>query len=221
MHTAHQHVTQKREPPQLQIAGRLPVKLPVPIHRGGSGLRREHSAKPGRKGWATMKARIFAILGAATLAVGVVAGSGQAAYAQDPQIQYCDGGGYCLNAWNEGPYVDAYAKNHVNNNFYVRPNGAGPNATIEYTGPGGFEGMCIGDYGNTSGDARAALEPCSGSVPWGGNFMVEICDAGKFSGYSFYNTHWKGYLTPNADSNGSPFYLNSATPTCYQSAAAG
>jgi hypothetical protein len=166
-----------------------------------------------------MKARVFSILGALTLAAGIAAGTGQAAYAQGTQLQYCDSANYCLNAWNEGPYINLYAKNHVNNDFYAFPNGN--YANIEYTGPGPDAGDCIGDYGNGQYDARAALDPCA-PIPWGGNFRVDICDNGSFSGYSFYNIHWKGYLTPNSsNTNGSPFYLNSLTPTCYQSSGPG
>jgi hypothetical protein len=160
-----------------------------------------------------MKARILAILGAFTLAKGFAIGSGQAAFAVGPVAQYCDGGGYCLNAWNEGPQVNAYTETHVNNNFSAFANHDGYE-TIEYLGPGPYVHECISDYGNSSGDARAGLNQyCdSGQIAWGANFTVEGCGN---STYAFKNVHWGGYLTPNSNSDGSPFYLNSRTRTCY------
>jgi hypothetical protein len=62
-----------------------------------------------------MKARIFAILGALTLAASFGIVSAQVASAAS-LYQYCVSN-YCLNAWNEGPEVNAYAINHVNNDF--------------------------------------------------------------------------------------------------------
>ena len=171
---------------------------------------------------ASVKSRIFMVLGALTLVIGVGIGNAGVASA-DSQYQYCNNG-YCLNAWNEGPYVDAYHTNVVNNDFFVYLNLNTTWWNIKYTGPGGFQGMCIGDYGNTSGDARAALENCQGgSVPWGGNFDQVECtnSTGGFAGYAYKDIHWKGWLTPNSHSDGSPFYLNSQTPTCFTSGAAG
>jgi hypothetical protein len=162
-----------------------------------------------------MKARILAILGAVILGIGSGIVGGQAAYA-DPQAQYCNNG-YCLNAWNEGPYVNAYHTNVVNNDFSAFQNSSSGYENIEYTGPGPYQNQCIGDYGNSSTDARAGLGGfCrSGQIAWGANFQLEACNNGD-SGWAFKNVHWGGYLTPNAHSNGSPFYLNSATKTCYQ-----
>jgi hypothetical protein len=163
----------------------------------------------------TMKARILAILGAFTLAIGFGIGSGQAAYAVGPVAQYCDSGGYCMNAWNEGPYISAYTETHVNNNFSAFKNRDGYE-TIEYLGPGPYQHQCIGDYGNNPNDAHAALYGfCdSGQIAWGANFTVVGCGNNT---YAFKDVHWKGgYLTPNSNSDGSPFFLNSATPTCYR-----
>jgi hypothetical protein len=161
-----------------------------------------------------MKARTLAILGTFALAIGFGIVSGQAAYAVGPVAQYCDSGGYCMNAWNEGPYVNAYTETHVNNNFsaFANPDGY---ETIEYLGPGPHQHQCISDYGNSSTDARAGLSGyCdSGQISWGANFTVQGCGNNT---YAFKNLHWGGYLTPNSNSNGSPFYLNSATRTCYQ-----
>jgi hypothetical protein len=159
-----------------------------------------------------MKARIFAILGALTLAISFGIGSGQVASAISTQNQYCNGG-YCLNAYNEGPYVNAYHTNVVNNDFLAFANGSYEN--IEYTGPGPYQNECISDYGNNSSDARAGLSGfcASGQISWGANFVVEGCGNNT---YAFKDVRWGGYLTPNAHSNGSPFYLNSTTKTCYQ-----
>ena len=111
-----------------------------------------------------MKARILAILGAFTLAIGFGIGSGQAAYAVGPVAQYCDYGGYCMNAWNEGPYVNAYHTNVVNNDFsaFANPDGY---ETIEYLGPGPYQHQCISDYGNSSTDARAGLRAIRSALP--------------------------------------------------------
>ena len=161
-----------------------------------------------------MKARILAILGAFTLAIGFGIGSGQAAFAVGPVAQYCaTSSGGCMNAWNEGPYVNAYAATHVNNNFsaFANPDGY---ETIEYLGPGPHIHQCISDYGDSSTDARAGLSGyCdSGDISWGANFTVQGCGNNT---YAFRNVHWNGWLTPNSNSNGSPFYLNIATRTRY------
>jgi hypothetical protein len=172
-----------------------------------------------------LKARILAILGVFTLAIGFGIGSEQAAFAVGPAAQYCDGGGYCMNAWNEGPYIEAYTENHVNNNFsaFANPDGY---ETIEYLGPGPDNQECIGDYGNSESDARAGLYGfCnSGQIAWGANFYLISCGENNngITTWAFENVHWPdGYLTPNSNSDGSPFYLNSATRTCYQILGAG
>jgi hypothetical protein len=127
-----------------------------------------------------------------------------------------------LNAWNDGPYVNAYAINHVNNDFYAFKNPSSGYENIEYTGPGPHQTQCVSDYGNTSGDARAGLSgQCQNSnVSWGANFQLKACDNGD-AGDAFWNVHWQGWLTPNSHSNGSPFYLNSKTKTCYKVSGAG
>jgi hypothetical protein len=161
-----------------------------------------------------MKARILAACGALISAVGFGVGSGGPAYAQSGYNQYCNNG-YCLNGWGGGPYVNAYTINVVNNNFEAFQNSSGYE-NIVYTGPGDT-GQCISDYGNSSSDARAGLggQCQSGQIDWGANFQLKACSDGG-SGWAFKNVHWGGWLTPNSDSDGSPFYLNSATETCYQ-----
>jgi hypothetical protein len=167
-----------------------------------------------------MKARILAILGVLTLAMGFGIASGGAAFASTPN-QYCTQFDACLNAWNGGPYVNAYHENVINNNFYVFKNSQGY-WNIEYVGDGNYKNQCIGDYGNGSGDARAGLygDCASGVIAYGANFRLATCPDGL--GYAFEDVHWTdGWLTPNSNSAGSPFYLNSATVTCYYDLGAG
>jgi len=113
-----------------------------------------------------------------------------------------------------------HTETHVNNDFsaYLNPDGY---ETIEYLGPGPDNQECIGDYGNSETDARAGLYGfCnSGQIAWGANFNLIYCGNNT---WAFENVHWpKGYLTPNSNVDGSPFYLNSATRTCYQILPAG
>ena len=168
-----------------------------------------------------MKARILTILGAFTLVIGFGIATGQAAYAVGPAAQYCaTTSGGCMNAWNEGPAVNAYHSNVVNNNFSAYANHDGYE-TIQYLGPGPHVNQCISDYGNSSSDARAGLYGyCgSGQIAWGANFTVQGCGNNT---YAFKNVHWNGWLTPNSNgANGAPFYLNSATRTCYHVLGAG
>lgn len=125
-----------------------------------------------------MKVRILAILGTFILAIGSGVVGGQAAYA-DTQARYCNGG-YCLNAWNEGPYVNAYHTNVVNNDFFAFKNPSSGYENIECTGPGPYQNQCIGDYRNSSTDARAGLGGfcVSGQIAWGANFHLEACNNG-------------------------------------------
>lgn len=140
-----------------------------------------------------MKARIFAILGALTLAASFGIVSAQVASAAS-LYQYCVSN-YCLNAWNEGPEVNAYAINHVNNDFYAFKNSSSGYENIEYTGPGPHQGQCASDYGNSSGDARAGLsgQCLNSNVSWGANFQLKACDNGD-AGDAFWNVHWQGWL---------------------------
>jgi hypothetical protein len=107
----------------------------------------------------------------------------------------------------------------VNNDFEAFKASSGYE-NIMYTGPGDTL-QCVSDYGNSSTDARAGLDgDCmSGQIAWGANFDLKSCDNG--SGWEFKNVHWGGWLTPNSDSDGSPFCLNSAAETCYQVYGAG
>jgi hypothetical protein len=62
-----------------------------------------------------------------------------------------------LNAWNGGPYVNAYTSGVANNDFLAFYNSDTGYENIEYTGNGAYSDECVSDYGNSSGDARAGL----------------------------------------------------------------
>lgn len=162
-----------------------------------------------------MKVRALAVGGALISAMALGIGSGGTAYAQDGPSQYCSSG-YCLNGWNGGPYVNAYTMNQANDDFQVMANPGAPQyVNIVFDGFGDT-GQCVSDYGNSSTDARAGLYgQCQrGQIAWGANFQLIACNNGET--WAFKNVHWGGWLTPNSHSDGSPFYLNSATKTCYQ-----
>jgi len=132
--------------------------------------------------------------------------------------QFCTGN-RCLNAWNGGPSVRAYSVNVQNNNFdgYYDPNRPGA-VYLEFIGGGSYDFWCIGDYGNSSGNASTGLVNCpsgSNTGGWGANFVPEGSSVGCTGGtYGFYNQHWGGYLAPSGG-NGSEFYLNSSAVYCF------
>jgi hypothetical protein len=114
--------------------------------------------------------------------------------------------------------------NVVNNDFEAFQNTSGYENIVFTGGPSNYTGQCVSDYGNSSSDARAGLDgQCqSGQIAWGANFQLKACTmANGDEGWAFKNVHWGGWLTPNSNSDGSPFYLNSATETCYQVYGAG
>lgn len=122
--------------------------------------------------------------------------------------QYCDQiiGGYCLNAWNGGPLIKAYTSGVLNNNFNVNLNGN--TTTIEYMNAGG--GLFIGDYNNSSTDAKAGLD---GPAGWGTYYNAYPCGSDG-AGLAFHNNHWNAWLS-SSDSDGSQFYLNTGTAECF------
>jgi len=130
--------------------------------------------------------------------------------------QYCYIGDYCLNAWGGGPDVKVYTIGVNNNNFGLAANGSAWN--IKYQGGGAYNGYCISDYGNDSGNARAELISCGGGAgtPWGANFDLLNCNSGGYLGYVFNNIHWGAYLGPVSATVGQPFYLNKPTGWCMQ-----
>lgn len=129
------------------------------------------------------------------------------------QNQYCTNG-YCLNAWNGGPYVNAYTSGVANNNFLAFYNSYTGYYNIEYTGNGPYSDECVSDYGNSSGDARAGLTGyCQADqIAWGANFQRYSCGDGE---YAFKNVHWGGWLGPQSSSDGAGFYLNKPTQWCF------
>lgn len=76
---------------------------------------------------------------------------------------------------------------------------------------------CIGDYGNNSGRADAALDECptQGSAGWGTNMLASNCSNPLGAGFQFYNVHWKGFLGPQAWGDGQKEYLNKPTAWCF------
>jgi hypothetical protein len=138
-------------------------------------------------------------------------------------FEYCIG--YeCLNSWNGGPWVDVYTggpDGTPNNYFTVFCDTATGNCFIEDTGGNSWDGKCIGDAYNESGQAATSLDGCgngSGNGGWGTNFKL-ITTGCPFATAAFYNVHWKGYLGPPSGAvNGSHFYLNNPRETCFATA---
>jgi hypothetical protein len=129
------------------------------------------------------------------------------------QLQYCTDG-YCLNAWNGGPYVNTYTSGVANNDFLAFLNSDTGYENIEYTGNGTYSDECVSDYGNSSGDARAGLDGyCQADqIAWGANFQLESCGNGEDA---FYNVHWGGWLGPASLGDDAGFYLNKPTEYCF------
>lgn len=166
-----------------------------------------------------MKARILALLGALTLAIGLGTGTGEAAHAQS-SLAFCTSFYYCLNAWNGGPYVNVYTPGVQNDLFGQVTDSDGYSALSfvgdDYKDP--YDYTCVSDYGNSPTDARAGLTGncVQGQVAWGANFTTQTCNAGSLGqGMAYKNVHWGGYLGPASESNGAAFYLNTPTPYCF------
>jgi hypothetical protein len=163
-----------------------------------------------------MKRLAPSILGAVILALGFGFAGGGTAYAQSGSgDQFCDGTS-CLNAWNGGPYVNAYTQGVIANNYFSIYYASGW-LGIQFTGNSNspYDYECISDYGNSSTDARAGLngDCAAGSIAWGAKFTAYSCDSGQ--GTAFKNQHWNGWLAPSHSGNGAPFYLNSSTEACF------
>lgn len=121
-----------------------------------------------------------------------------------------------LNAWSEGPYVNVYTSDALNDDFQL--SSISGNTVMVFSPNDGslYDGACISDYNNNSGSARAGLVACgSGGIPWGAIFSTVTCNDNGSPGYAFYDDHWKGWLGPAGNSNGSAFYLNQATASCF------
>jgi hypothetical protein len=161
--------------------------------------------------------------GSMTLRTSTASASAQISF------QYCYGSA-CLNAWNGGPTVKIYSPGVANNYFYIYlylNYGNGNEAySLEATIIGGaYNGYCIGDDGNSPGNASVGLVPCwnaiGGTGGWGINFKIDNADC-PLGEMAFYNIHWRGYIDPpNSYSNGTEWYLNKPIPYCFSTVAAG
>jgi hypothetical protein len=174
--------------------------------------------------------RISALVGTILLPIAAVLAAGTSeASAATPAASAAPGGicagVSCLNAWNGGPYVNAYTggTSNANDDFDVfqEPDG---NVYIAFLPGSGipWNGDCVGDAGNVSGNARVSLDPCGTNgqgAGWGTQFEwiqgngSNGCPSGSSA---FYNIHWGGYLGPQQSGvNGSPFYLNKPGKVCF------
>lgn len=139
--------------------------------------------------------------------------------------QWCgpNSGNDCLNAWSGGPWVDVYTggpeTGDTHQHFMViDENGNQNSSEIVYTGSGSYSGECIGDAYNNSGYADTSLDACGlpgQSAGWGTQMTwgTSGCPSGEAW---FHDNHWNGYLAPaNGAVNGSHFYLNDQTKTCF------
>jgi len=145
-------------------------------------------------------------------------------------IQFCGPnlGSDCLNAWGGGPWVDVYTggdeNSDTNQHFMViddvdqNGNQTG-NAQIMFAGNGSWNGQCIGDAYNNSGNADTSLDPCatpSQAAGWGTQFTwgTSGCPSGTVW---FHDNHWNGYLGPSGNPvNGSHWYLNKPSKVCLE-----
>jgi hypothetical protein len=142
---------------------------------------------------------------------------------------------YCLNAWNGGPWIKSYSYSAQNNDFtFVNDihecNGGITTSTcpghgiaagqgiggLQFTGGGSWNGQCIADAYNDTGDARAALNtgcPISNTGANGSNFVWVTQNTCGSAVALLYDIHWNGYIRVN-ESNGVQQYLNNASGSC-------
>jgi hypothetical protein len=197
----------------------------------------------GIPGWHWWMAAAQAACGGILVAVGVdprIAGGAcfDASISALPftQQQWCDtnGGTACLNAWGGGPWVNVETAGpetgDINQEmFLVNENGntsGSGNNQIVFIGNDSWDDQCIGDAYNNPGYADTSLDPCANSyfgttAGWGTQMTVGTsgCPSGEAW---FHDNHWNGYLAPaNGDPNGSHFYLNDQTKTCFEAAFVG
>jgi hypothetical protein len=170
--------------------------------------------------------RIGAMVGAILLPIGAVLATGATEASAATVSQYCDildGPTACLNAWGGGPYVNVEESNDPriqNNRFQVLPEANG-NFQIQFLGGGQYNGYCIGDEGNVSGNATAGLVVCNThtGAGWGTIFRdrSNLCPGYPGSDeHAYYNSHWGGYIGPvGGYVNGSHFYLNKPNLVCF------
>jgi len=167
--------------------------------------------------WLTsLKVRSMRFIVAVTVAatgIAFVSSTGMAS-----ATEYCAAGiTACLNAWGGGPAVNVYNPNTPNDNFILL-GGSGMYYNIKYAGSGLYNGACISDALNDPNNARAGLVSCGGSAgtPWGANFSPSNCTSNNYPGFIFKNIHWSnGYLGPQTNTIGAPFYLNKPSGWCF------
>jgi hypothetical protein len=139
--------------------------------------------------------------------------------------QYCGPnlGNDCLNAWGGGPWVNVSTSGDetgdTNQHFMVIDENGDQNGTAEimFTGNGSWNGQCIGDASNNSGNADTSLDACAapGQTPGWGTQMTWGTSGCPSGTAWFHDAHWNGYLGPPAGAvNGSHWYLNKPSPVC-------
>ena len=158
-----------------------------------------------------------------------------AAQASSPNICGNGGSGYCINAWNGGPYVKMYYGGYSNDNFYIRDvymcsgsdlvqstaHGEATNCPFSNqnldSDPNfwnhpivevvyGNNGECVG----TSANGYGYLGSCGNSAGSGainGAFNVLWYDSG--CGYAFVNRYWTNH---NSDAS---YWVSGGNPNTY------
>lgn len=149
------------------------------------------------------------------LAVVLIAGRATAAFAVPAYHFNANDTGTFMNGWSGGPAVDSYDASTVNDDFTLNLLGTYIQLTFEPGGSGTYVGDCIGDYGNSQSSARVGLTNCDYGTPWGANLVESQCYVNGLQGSEFKDVHWGGYLGPSGYGNGSAYYLNKPTPTCF------
>jgi hypothetical protein len=167
--------------------------------------------------------RIGAIVGAILLPIGAGLATGTTEASAATYQVYCsipNGTTFaCLNAWAGGPDVKVEESDSSaiqNNHFQVLAEG-NDTYQIQFVGGGAYNNDCIGDEGDTSGNAAAGLVPCNtmqSGPGWGTIFEETSSTCGAL--IAFHNRHWNGYLGPiDGYVTGSRFYLNKPSPVCF------
>ena len=140
--------------------------------------------------------------------------------------QYCDildGPTACLNAWGGGPYVNVEESNDPriqNNRFQVLPEANG-NFQIQFLGGGQYNGYCIGDEGNVSGNATAGLVVCNthtgaGWAPYSGTGVISARGTRARTSMHIITRTGAAILgRAGGYVNGSHFYLNKPNLVCF------
>jgi hypothetical protein len=124
--------------------------------------------------------------------------------------QYKNSGAF-FNDWGggAGDYLNGETAQTANNDFLEVPS-SGNYVLIESTN-GNHQNNCVGDYQNSQTNARAGVDSCNGTLPWGANFTRVPCGS---NGVAFKNAHWNNQWLNGGTTNGSAFYLNS-TEQCF------